>query len=38
VIFVSHNMGAVTDAVHTALLLERGALVAEGPSSEVVDR
>jgi lipopolysaccharide transport system ATP-binding protein len=38
VIFVSHNMGAVTTLCSRALLLERGALVAEGPSSEVVDR
>jgi lipopolysaccharide transport system ATP-binding protein len=38
VIFVSHNMGAVTTLCSRALLLERGQLVAEGPSSEVVDR
>jgi len=38
VIFVSHNMGAVTTLCNRALLLERGQLVAEGPSSEVVDR
>jgi lipopolysaccharide transport system ATP-binding protein len=38
VIFVSHNMGAVTTLCTRALLLERGALVAQGPSSEVVDR
>jgi energy-coupling factor transporter ATP-binding protein EcfA2 len=33
VIFVSHNMGAVTTLCTRALLLERGLLVAEGPSS-----
>jgi len=38
VIFVSHNMGAVATLCGRALLLERGRVVAEGPSSDVVEK
>jgi hypothetical protein len=38
VLFVSHNMGAVSTLCDRALLLERGRLVADGPPREVVDR
>ena len=36
VIFVSHNMQAVTRLCRRVLLLNRGRLVADGPASEVV--
>ena len=36
VLFVSHNLRAVTDLCHRALLLERGRVAAEGPAAEVV--
>lgn len=36
VLFVSHNMGAVTRLCHRAILLERGRVHAEGPVSEIV--
>jgi lipopolysaccharide transport system ATP-binding protein len=38
VVFVSHDMSAVTRLCRTALLLEGGKLVASGPVSEVVSR
>lgn len=38
VLFVSHNIGAVTELCHRALLLEHGKLAAEGPASDVVAR
>jgi lipopolysaccharide transport system ATP-binding protein len=37
VLFVSHNMAAITRLCQRALLLESGHLVAFGPSQEVVD-
>jgi lipopolysaccharide transport system ATP-binding protein len=36
VIFVSHNMGAVSSFCHRALLLEGGSVVKSGPTTEVV--
>lgn len=36
VLFVSHNLPAVVDLTSRALLIERGRLVANGPSREVV--
>jgi lipopolysaccharide transport system ATP-binding protein len=36
VLFVSHNLGAVRRLCERAVLLDAGALVAEGPPSEVV--
>ena len=38
VLFVSHNMGAVTTLCDRAMLLDRGRLVADGPPPSVVDR
>ena len=38
VLFVSHNMGAVTTLCQRAFLLERGALIAEGSATSVVER
>ena len=38
VLFVSHNMGAVTTLCDRAMLLDRGRLVADGPPPAVVDR
>ena len=38
VLFVSHNMGAVTTLCDRAMLLDRGRLVADGPPPGVVDR
>src|SRR5258706_10564604 len=35
VLFVSHNMGAVTSLCNRCLLLENGKLVQDGPSAEV---
>ncbi len=37
VIFVSHNMRAVQQLCHRALLLEQGRIVKEGPPAEVVE-
>ena len=36
VLFVSHNMQAMTQLCDRAILLDRGSIVADGPSSEVV--
>lgn len=36
VIFVSHNLQAVTGMCHRCLLLEHGKIIKEGPASEVV--
>ncbi|MGE3153657.1 MAG: ABC transporter ATP-binding protein [Nitrospiraceae bacterium] len=36
VIFVSHNMQAITRLCHRALLLDKGSLVADGPAAQVV--
>jgi lipopolysaccharide transport system ATP-binding protein len=38
VIFVSHNLRAVTDLCSRALLLAHGRLLADGPSAEVLQR
>ena len=38
VLFVSHNMAAVTALCKRALLFERGRLVADGPASTVVEQ
>ena len=38
IIFVSHDMGAVTRFCHRAMLLERGGIVAIGDPREVADR
>ncbi|MCE9590107.1 MAG: ABC transporter ATP-binding protein [Planctomycetes bacterium] len=38
VLFVSHNMGAVTSLCTRAILLERGSVVLDGTVNEVVDR
>jgi lipopolysaccharide transport system ATP-binding protein len=38
ILFVSHNMGAVTRLCSRALWLERGELKAEGPTEDVVGR
>ncbi len=37
VLFVSHNMGAVKRLCHNSILLEMGAIVKSGPTSEVID-
>ena len=37
VLFVSHNMGVVQKLCGSAILIEAGRLVAEGPTSSVVD-
>lgn len=36
VLFVSHNLKAVSDLCARTILLDRGAIVADGPSSEVI--
>jgi len=36
VIFVSHNMGAINRLCQTALWLDKGRIVAQGPTAEVV--
>lgn len=38
VLFVSHNMGAIRSLCRRALWLDRGQIVADGPTYEVVDR
>ena len=38
VLFVSHNMGAITNLCRRAILIEKGRIVAEGATNEVVDR
>lgn len=38
VIFVSHNLRAVTDLCSRALLLSRGRVLADGPSAEVMQQ
>jgi ABC-type polysaccharide/polyol phosphate transport system ATPase subunit len=38
IIFVTHDMGAVTRFCHRAMLLERGEVVAMGDPTEVADR
>jgi lipopolysaccharide transport system ATP-binding protein len=38
VLFVSHNLAAVTQLCETAVLLDRGCAVAQGPAAEVVGR
>ena len=38
VLFVSHNLGAVTQLCTSALLLCQGRLVAEGPTKEIIDQ
>ncbi len=38
VLFVSHNLQAITTLTHTAILLSQGRLVASGPTSAVVTR
>jgi len=37
VIFVSHNMRAIQQLCHRAILLEQGCIVKEGPPTEVVE-
>lgn len=37
VIFVSHNMRAIIQLCHRAILLEKGSIVREGPPTEVVE-
>ncbi len=36
VVFVSHNLKAVSDLCRRTVLLDRGAIVADGPSGEVI--
>ena len=36
VLFVSHNLHAVTELCHRSILLEKGRLIASGPTDEVV--
>lgn len=36
VLFVSHNMGAVADLCHRAILLDKGRIVSSGPVNEVI--
>lgn len=38
ILFVSHNMGAVQQLCPQSLLLEKGEIIASGPSTEVVSR
>lgn len=38
VLFVSHNMGAITQLCSSTILLEEGKLVDRGPSKEIVQR
>jgi lipopolysaccharide transport system ATP-binding protein len=38
VIFVSHNLQAVAEFCHRAILLERGKIVADGPTDQVIRR
>jgi lipopolysaccharide transport system ATP-binding protein len=38
VIFVSHNMSLIQRLCPRAILLDRGRIVAEGPTNEIVDR
>ncbi|HEY9045384.1 MAG TPA: ABC transporter ATP-binding protein [Ohtaekwangia sp.] len=38
ILFVSHNMQAVTNLCHRAMLLQKGTMVTIGPSSQVVNQ
>ncbi|MBS1188463.1 MAG: ABC-type polysaccharide/polyol phosphate transport system, ATPase component [Rhodocyclaceae bacterium] len=38
VLFVSHNMGTIRQLCNAAMMLDRGALVASGPVSDIVTR
>jgi lipopolysaccharide transport system ATP-binding protein len=38
VIFVSHNLQAVAEFCHRGILLERGSIVADGPTDQVIRR
>jgi len=38
IVFVSHNLGAVRQICHRALLIDAGVVLADGPVHEVVAR
>jgi ABC-type polysaccharide/polyol phosphate transport system ATPase subunit len=38
IVFVSHNLGAISRLCHRAIWLEQGMIAGEGPSEEVVER